>query len=315
MAAALAAATLSAAAVGFTGAVLFTARLLVAEAELLFVTLGLGPAVAEEAVLAGVTLGPVPVFLGGSSGLVLVVAVEGLDSAGLDLLLEAEAELALETFPDMLAGVLLVAAVGRLEASVLGSLVTSLLCSVLGLDVVIFFSSGLGTTPAFFSGLADNVFGICLSTVPDLLFLSEPVVGPDLIDLRSSNTLERPVVGPVFGLLRDAVVVVVVVVLLDGADLAAGVCLTVVLVAVTVLASGWTCLDPGLGFVAAGVFFGELFASGASFTSPGLFSAGAGDLSLTGVAGVIFTLGMARLTAGAVTTLSPVSTEVSFSSC
>ena len=89
MAAALAAATLSAAAVGFTGAVLFTARLLVAEAVLLFVTLGLGPAVAEEAVLAGVTLGPVPVFLGESSGLVLVVTVEGLDRAGLDLLLEA----------------------------------------------------------------------------------------------------------------------------------------------------------------------------------------------------------------------------------
>ena len=265
------------------------------------------------------TLGPVPVFLGESSGLVLVVTVEGLDRAGLDLLLEAEAELALETFPDMLAGVLLVAAVGRLEASVLGSLVKSLLCSVLGLVVVIFFSSGLGTTPAFFSGLADNVFGICLSTVPDLLFLSEPVVGPDLVDLRSSNTLERPVVGPVVGLLRDAVlvvvVVVVVVVLLDGADLAAGVCLTVVLVAVTVLASGCTCLDPVLGFVAADVFFGELFASGASFTSPGIFSAGAGDLSLTGVAGVIFTLGMARLTSPAGTTLSPVSTEVSFSSC
>ena len=148
MAAARAAATLSAAAEGFTGVVVLAALLEVAEAEVRGkvelevledapVSLLVAEEVADLAVVEVVVrltagLGTVSVFF--TSGLTLVVAVVGLleDSAGRDLVLEVE--LALEVCPDMVDGVLLVADVGRRVVAGFGSLL--LAGSGLGLTMV-----------------------------------------------------------------------------------------------------------------------------------------------------------------------------------
>ena len=171
----------------------------------------------------------------------------------------------------------------------------------------------------------DDVFDVGLSVVPDLLFFSEPIVDPDLVDLLSSVTLERPAMGPVLGLVREAAGPVVAGALEVGADLAAGVDLVVD------LTFGWTCLTAtslaaDLGLAPIEDFLGEFVVGPeldplasvltfSSFASFSFLSRGAGDLSLTGVAGGTFTLGMTRLalTRSEVPTLSPVSTDVSCS--
>ena len=158
-----------------------------------------------------------------------------------------------------------------------------------------------------------------------------------MLDLFSSKTLLRLVgaevvvllVGAGLGAVADlttgadlvvGAVLGAVAVLAEGADLAVGVDFTAGFGVGPVLAVGLTCLttdslDTALGLAPAEDFELESLASGldfseASFTS-GLFffSIGAGDISLIGVAGVTFTFGIRRLTS----TLSPVSTEVSFS--
>ena len=99
IAAALAAATLSAAAEGFTGAVVLAARLAVAEAELLpeVVRVVAEAELLPEVVLAVAALLPGPTFFRLSSGFDLAAEVVvaglleavGLDKPGLDLVLEA----------------------------------------------------------------------------------------------------------------------------------------------------------------------------------------------------------------------------------
>ena len=253
----------------------------------------------------------------------------------------------------MLAGIPVLPDIGRLKAAARGSLVASLLTSALGLVMVVFGGPTVFLSRGLVGGA--DIFGFCLSVVPDLLFRSEPVVDPDLLDLLSSRTLVRPANVPEPVLLPVAAAGVVVVLLVGadlvvgavfaagadrdagaelpaGPDLAAGASLGAVLavdlVAWPGLGVGLICFPttsfaPGFGFAPVEDFLGDtataleldplvpvVFFSGTSFTSAlALFSWGAGDISFTGVAGVIFTLGMLRLAP----TLSPVSTEVSCS--
>lgn len=352
MAAARAAATLSAAADGLTGVVVLTALLEVAEDELRGkvelaedelrgkvelevlevapVSLLVADVVAVLAVVVVVvrlTGGLGPVFF--SSGFGLVVAAVGRveDGAGRDLVLEVE--LALEVWPDMVDGVLLAAEVGRLEAAGLGSLPFP--ASGFGLASVGFLvlSSGLAAAGFLSRGLAAAAavvfFGVALSAVPALLVLSEPVVDPDLVDFVSSLALLRPAKAAEPARLPVAVVVVevgLVVVAAAVVDLAAvlgpGAAFTAGLPA--------GCFTPTLGRAPPlADFLGEpVLATSTSGLAPfslvsfsrAFLSRGAGDLSFTGVAGVIFKLGIPRLALAVAVapTVSPVSTEVSCSS-
>jgi len=383
IAAALAALTRSAAAVGLTAVVEFAARVLVAEVVLLSVVLGLGAELPRdllaEAAAAGVclkeevealfaNLDDVRVFLVSSPAVAAVLAGAGLDEAeasldvdvvvGLGRLLDAE--LALEVCLDMLAAdaedeaLDRVEEVGRFGGSLAASLVSGfvLTASVRGTaGFLVAELSGLLGIGLRSGGLVAADLGVVL-VVPDAT--EEPVDPPDFVDLASS---------PGFVLLPAVAEVglVVVVFVADVVDLAPAVGLVVVVVDLAVagalvVAVGFVVVfdattagsflrgtdleteDLGIGFpefafdavvgllVAdfLGVAFGSPFftaSSACSLVTLGVSSSflgeGAGDLSLTGVAGVMATSGMesaARALVMGATLSSVMSTEVSGSS-
>ena len=383
IAAALAALTRSAAAVGLTAVVEFAARVLVAEVVLLSVVLGLGAELPRdllaEAAAAGVclkaevealfaNLDDVRVFLVSSPAVAAVLAGAGLDEAeasldvdvvvGLGRLLDAE--LALDVCLDMLAAdaedeaLDRVEEVGRFGGSLAASLVSGfvLTASVRGTaGFLVAELSGLLGIGLRSGGLVAADLGVVL-VVPDAT--EEPVDPPDFVDLASS---------PGFVLLPAVAEVglVAVVFVADVVDLAPAVGLVVVVVDLAVagalvVAVGFVVVfdattagsflrgtdleteDLGIGFpefafdavvgllVAdfLGVAFGSSFltaSSACSLVTLGVSSPflgeGAGDLSLTGVAGVMATSGMesaARALVTGATLSSVMSTEVSGSS-
>ena len=370
IAAALAALTRSAAAVGLTAVVEFAARVVVAEVVRLRVGLGLG-AVLDSDLLTGAApagvcfreevearlanLDDVSVFLVSSpaaAGVFVEIGLEDADAnreddvvVGFGLLLDAE--LALDVCLDM-PGVEAeeealdsVEEVGRLGGSLAASLVSGFVLAASAVrDTTGFLVaevSGLLGIGFRSSGLVAADLGVAL-TLPDAT--DEPEDPPDFVDFRSSpGFVLLPAVAEV-GLVPD-VLVAEVVVLADAVGLAAvAVDLAVVeaLVDVAVLVvvfdapgvsflagtdlgtgAGFpgVALDAAIGLVVAdllGLAFGaSLLEADSSVASSSFLGEGAGDLSLTGVAGVMATSGMESEASASVTgaTLSVMSTEVS----
>lgn len=370
IAAALAALTRSAAAVGLTAVVEFAARVVVAEVVRLRVGLGLG-AVLDSDLLTGAApagvcfreevearlanLDDVSVFLVSSpaaAGVFVEIGLEDADAnreddvvVGFGLLLDAE--LALDVCLDM-PGVEAeeealdsVEEVGRLGGSLAASLVSGFVLAASAVrDTTGFLLaevSGLLGIGFRSSGLVAADLGVAL-TLPDAT--DEPEDPPDFVDFRSSpGFVLLPAVAEV-GLVPD-VLVAEVVVLADAVGLAAvAVDLAVVeaLVDVAVLVvvfdapgvsflagtdlgtgAGFpgVALDAAIGLVVAdllGLAFGaSLLEADSSVASSSFLGEGAGDLSLTGVAGVTATSGMESEASASVTgaTLSVMSTEVS----
>ena len=370
IAAALAALTRSAAAVGLTAVVEFAARVVVAEVVRLRVGLGLG-AVLDSDLLTGAApagvcfreevearlanLDDVSVFLVSSpaaAGVFVEIGLEDADAnreddvvVGFGLLLDAE--LALDVCLDM-PGVEAeeealdsVEEVGRLGGSLAASLVSGFVLAASAVrDTTGFLVaevSGLLGIGFRSSGLVAADLGVAL-TLPDAT--DEPEDPPDFVDFRSSpGFVLLPAVAEV-GLVPD-VLVAEVVVLADAVGLAAvAVDLAVVeaLVDVAVLVvvfdapgvsflagtdlgtgAGFpgVALDAAIGLVVAdllGLAFGaSLLEADSSVASSSFLGEGAGDLSLTGVAGVTATSGMESEASASVTgaTLSVMSTEVS----
>ena len=372
IAAALAALTRSAAAVGLTAVVEFAARVVVAEVVRLRVGLGLGAVLDSDlltgAAAAGVcfreevearlaNLEDVSVFLVSSPAAAVVFVEIGLEDAdanreddvvvGFGLLLDAE--LALDVCLDM-PGVEAeeealdrVEEVGRFGGSLAASLVSGFVLAASAVrDTTGFLLaevSGLLGIGFRSSGLVAADLGVAL-TLPDPDATDEPEDPPDFVDFRSSpGFVLLPAVAEV-GLVPD-VLVAEVVVLADAVGLAAvAVDLAVVeaLVDVAVLVvvfdapgvsflagtdlgtgAGFpgVALDAAIGLVVAdllGLAFGaSLLEADSSVASSSFLGEGAGDLSLTGVAGVTATSGMESEASASVTgaTLSVMSTEVS----
>lgn len=370
IAAALAALTRSAAAVGLTAVVEFAARVVVAEVVRLRVGLGLGAVLDSDlltgAAAAGVcfreevearlaNLEDVSVFLVSSpaaAGVFVEIGLEDADAnreddvvVGFGLLLDAE--LALDVCLDM-PGVEAeeealdsVEEVGRFGGSLAASLVSGFVLAASAVrDTTGFLVaevSGLLGIGFRSSGLVAADLGVAL-TLPDAT--DEPEDPPDFVDFRSSpGFVLLPAVAEV-GLVPD-VLVAEVVVLADAVGLAAvAVDLAVVeaLVDVAVLVvvfdapgvsflagtdlgtgAGFpgVALDAAIGLVVAdllGLAFGaSLLEADSSVASSSFLGEGAGDLSLTGVAGVTATSGMESEASASVTgaTLSVMSTEVS----
>ena len=370
IAAALAALTRSAAAVGLTAVVEFAARVVVAEVVRLRVGLGLGAVLDSDlltgAAAAGVcfreevearlaNLEDVSVFLVSSpaaAGVFVEIVLEDADAnreddvvVGFGLLLDAE--LALDVCLDM-PGVEAeeealdsVEEVGRFGGSLAASLVSGFVLAASAVrDTTGFLLaevSGLLGIGFRSSGLVAADLGVAL-TLPDAT--DEPEDPPDFVDFRSSpGFVLLPAVAEV-GLVPD-VLVAEVVVLADAVGLAAvAVDLAVVeaLVDVAVLVvvfdapgvsflagtdlgtgAGFpgVALDAAIGLVVAdllGLAFGaSLLEADSSVASSSFLGEGAGDLSLTGVAGVTATSGMESEASASVTgaTLSVMSTEVS----
>ena len=370
IAAALAALTRSAAAVGLTAVVEFAARVVVAEVVRLRVGLGLGAVLDSDlltgAAAAGVclreevearlaNLDDVSVFLVSSpaaAGVFVEIGLEDADAnreddvvVGFGLLLDAE--LALDVCLDM-PGVEAeeealdsVEEVGRFGGSLAASLVSGFVLAASAVrDTTGFLLaevSGLLGIGFRSSGLVAADLGVAL-TLPDAT--DEPEDPPDFVDFRSSpGFVLLPAVAEV-GLVPD-VLVAEVVVLADAVGLAAvAVDLAVVeaLVDVAVLVvvfdapgvsflagtdlgtgAGFpgVALDAAIGLVVAdllGLAFGaSLLEADSSVASSSFLGEGAGDLSLTGVAGVMATSGMESEASASVTgaTLSVMSTEVS----
>jgi len=291
MAAALAAATLSAAAVGSTAVedvaalveladvVLFSPGPLlvlvaVAEASLLEDVVCLND---EDEVRVLVILEAAGVgFLASSPALAAVVGLLGLEAAppglvtldaGFGLLLEAELalEVCLDT-PGVAEAVLLV---GRVEevgrrggilslVSVLG-----LERSVLGTAGFLVAESGLEGIGFLSKGLVTPVFGVCLETPVDV---AEDVLEPDLLDLASSTAFTAGFVLPATeaDVGRDAVVLVAVVAA-DAGFVAATVLAGVGLVVFSSFLSGADFARTELGALALVLAAGTVLDPGVGF--------------------------------------------------